>query len=94
VGTIVRPTGWQEKDAIFEGDNKKPVQGKQIVAIGNTPFQITNVDATVTVNNSRLKTATLLDINGMAVGNIPAKRMGANFMVQLPPNAMYVVLQG
>jgi hypothetical protein len=51
VGTIVRPTGWQEKDATFEDDSKKPVQGKQIVAIGKTPFQITNVDATVAVNN-------------------------------------------
>jgi hypothetical protein len=45
------PDGWQEKDATFEDDSKKPVQGKQIVAIGKTPFQITNVDATVAVNN-------------------------------------------
>jgi hypothetical protein len=93
IGTIVRPTGWQEKDATFEGDDKKPVQGKQIVATGGTPFQITNVEATVTVNNSLLKTATLLDINGMPVGAVPATRAGANFTVQLPPNAMYIVLQ-
>jgi hypothetical protein len=93
VGTIVRPTGWQEKDATFEGDDKKPVQGKQIVAVGKTPFQITNVDATVAVNNPSLKTATLLDINGMAVGTLPTTRKGATFSVKLPPNAMYVVLR-
>jgi hypothetical protein len=93
VGTIVRPTGWEDKDATFEDDNKKPVQGKQIVSVGKTPFQITNVDAHVTVTNPTLKTATLLDINGMAVGTVPATRAGANFTVQLPPNAMYVVLQ-
>jgi hypothetical protein len=51
VGTIVRPTGWQEEDATFEDDSKKPVQGKKIVAVGKTPFQVTNVDATVAVNN-------------------------------------------
>jgi hypothetical protein len=93
IGTIVRPTGWQEKDATFENDSKKPVQGKQIVSRGGTPFQVTNVDATVVVNNPLLKTATLLDINGMAVGTVPATRAGANLTVQLPPNAMYVVLQ-
>jgi hypothetical protein len=93
VGTIVRPTGWQDKDATFEDDSKKPVQGKQIVAVGGTPFQIANVDATVAVTNPLLKTATLLDINGVAVGIAPATRAGANFTVKLPPNAMYVVLQ-
>ncbi|HEX8234789.1 MAG TPA: hypothetical protein VF600_02445 [Abditibacteriaceae bacterium] len=93
VGTIVRPTGWQEKDATFEDDSKKPVQGKQIVAVGKTPFQITNIDATVVVNNPSLRSATLLDINGMAVGAIPAMRQGATFSVKLPSNAMYVVLR-
>lgn len=94
VGTVVRPTGWQDQDAAFEGSDKKPVRGKQIVAVGKTPFQITNVDATVAVNNSLLKSATLLDINGMAAGTIPVTRKGANFSVNLPANAMYVVLQG
>jgi hypothetical protein len=93
VGTVVRPTGWQDKDATFEDDSKKPVQGKQIVSVGKTPFQITNADATVAVTNPLLKTATLLDVNGMAVGTVPATRAGANFTVKLPPNAMYVVLQ-
>jgi hypothetical protein len=94
LGTIVRPTGWQDKDATFEGDDKKPVQGKQIVAVGSTPFQITNLDATVSVRNSLLKSATLLDVNGMAAGTISVTRAGANFSVKLPPNAIYVVLQG
>ncbi|HZH11474.1 MAG TPA: hypothetical protein VEZ24_14020, partial [Microvirga sp.] len=93
VGTIVRPTGWEEKDATFEGDDKQPVQGKEIVARGTTPFQITNLDATVEVNNSLLKTATLLDANGMAAGTVPVTRAGGAFTVKLPPNAMYVMLQ-
>jgi hypothetical protein len=92
-GTIVRPTGWQEKDATFEGGDKKPIQGKQIVAVGGTPFQVTNTDATVTVTNPFLKTATLLDVNGMKVRTIPATRKNATFSVKLPSNAMYVVLQ-
>jgi hypothetical protein len=92
-GTIARPTGWQEKDATFEGGDKKPIQGKQIVAVGGTPFQVTNTDATVTVTNPFLKTATLLDVNGMKVRTIPATRKNATFSVKLPSNAMYVVLQ-
>jgi hypothetical protein len=93
VGTVVRPTGWQEKDATFEGDDKKPIQGKQIVAVGKSPFQITNADATVTVTNPLLKSATLLDANGMKVRAVAATRKGAAFTVKLPANAMYVVLQ-
>jgi hypothetical protein len=93
VGTVVRPTGWQEKDATFEGDDKKPVQGKQVVAVGGTPWQVTDIDATIVVTNPLLKTATLLDANGMKVLSVPATRDGARFSVKLPSNSMYVVLQ-
>jgi hypothetical protein len=93
VGTIVRPTGWQDKEATFTDDAKKTVQGRQIVAVGSAPWQIANVDATVAVNNASLKTATLLDANGMKVRTLPATRQGAIFSVKLPPNTMYVVLQ-
>jgi hypothetical protein len=93
VGTVVRPTGWQDKDATFNDDAKKPVKGKQIVAPGGMPWQIVNADATVSVTNGLLKAATLLDANGMAVRTVPATRKGATFNIKLPPNAMYVVLQ-
>ncbi len=93
IGTVVRQTGWQDKAATFLDDNKNSVQGRQVVATGNAPWQVVNTDATVVVSNATLKTATLLDINGMKVRAVPATRSGANFSVKLPANAIYVVLQ-
>jgi hypothetical protein len=61
-----RPVG-RKKTATFEDDSKKPVQGKQIVADRQNALSNHNVDATVAVNNPSLNSATLLDINGMAV---------------------------
>jgi hypothetical protein len=93
IGTTVRPTGWQDKDATFSDDSKKPVRGRQIVAVGGTPWQVTDLDATVVVTNPTLKTATVLDANGMKVRTVPTTRSGAAFTVKLPANALYVVLQ-
>lgn len=93
VGTVMRPTGWQDKAATFLDDSKKSVQGRQLVATGSAPWQVANTDATVVVTNATLKAATLLDANGMKVRVVPATRSGANFTVKLPANAMYVVLQ-
>ncbi|MBV9467673.1 MAG: hypothetical protein JOZ57_00330, partial [Abitibacteriaceae bacterium] len=62
VGTIARPTGWQEKDATWKSqDGKQTFVGKEVVATGQNPWQIVNTDATLTVRNTGLKTATLLD---------------------------------
>jgi hypothetical protein len=93
MGTTVRPTGWKDKDATFEDDSKKPVEGRQVVAIGSTPWQVTDLDATVVVTNPSLKVATVLDANGMKVRTVPATRSGATFSVKLPANALYIVLQ-
>lgn len=49
--------------------------------------------ATIVVTNPSLKSAILLDNNGMKVRTVPATRKGAAFTVKLPPNAMYFVFQ-
>jgi hypothetical protein len=92
-GTTVRTTGWQDADATFLGDDKKEVRGKRIVDVGRPPFQIKNLDATLVVTNPSLKTATLLDANGMKVRTLPVTRKGADLTVRLPANTLYVVLQ-
>lgn len=93
VGTTVRTTGWQDRDATFEDDNKNPVRGRQIVDVGSPPWRVTDIDATVTVTNPSLETATLLDANGMPVRTVPVTREGATLDVKLPPDTMYLVLQ-
>jgi hypothetical protein len=94
VGTTQRPTGWQDKDATFNSpDGKETYVGKQIVNVGSAPWQIVETDATLSIRNSALKTATVVDANGMAAGTLAGKRNGGAFTVTLPRNALYVVLQ-
>ncbi|HET6386187.1 MAG TPA: hypothetical protein VFJ58_22580 [Armatimonadota bacterium] len=94
VGTIARPTGWEDKDADWTSkDGKQTFHGKEVVATGQNPWQINDTDFGLSVKNSGLKSATLLDMNGMPAGSVPVTRAGANLTVRLPTNAMYVVLQ-
>ncbi len=60
---------------------------------GAGPWQIVNTNATITVHNQGLSKATVLDVNGNAVGQAPAHAAGGALDVTLPPDSMYVVLQ-
>jgi len=93
IGTTVRTTGWKDEDATFTDDAKNPVQGKRIVAVGAPPWRVTDIHASLTVRNPRLATATLLDANGMAVRDLPVTRTGEQLTLELPAEAMYVVLR-
>lgn len=92
VVTVNRLTGYETKDATFtigKGDNAYEVEGEQIVRIGKPPFRIANTEVTVAVKNPQLTAATVLDINGYAVGKLAPNAEGA---FELPKDAIYVVL--
>ena len=92
VVTTNRLTGWKTKNASFSGGNGDrawTVDGEQIVTIGKPPFRVANHQVRVTVKNTRLKQATFLDINGYPTGTTPLN----NGTVELPPNAIYTILQ-
>jgi len=92
VVTANRLTGFQTEPASFtlgQGEGAYTVQGERIVRIGKPPFRIANTQVTVTVNNSRLTQATVLDINGYPKSKLEI----TNGRVMLPEDAIYVVLQ-
>ncbi len=94
IGTQARPTGWEAKPATFQSEDKKQTfNGYEVVNTGHMPWQITATDATITLANATLKTATLLDVNGVAAGKIPVSRTNGKFTIKLPANAMYVILE-
>ncbi|MBV9849296.1 MAG: hypothetical protein JO250_06375 [Armatimonadetes bacterium] len=92
VGTMARPTGWQDKDATWKSGDQT-VTGKQVVSTGRNPWQIADADVTLTVRNHALKTATLLDANGEAVRSVPTTRAARAVTVKLPPDTLYLVLR-
>jgi hypothetical protein len=90
VGTSARSTGWKTKPCKVGG-----LDGEEIVDFGQAPWQIVRGDVTVTVANPGLKTARVLDANGMPVRDLPleAPASGGGKILRFPPDALYAVLQ-
>jgi hypothetical protein len=96
IGTTAKLTGYTTKPAEFpaEGGGKgKKIHGEQIVDNGKPPWAVASTRATLTLRNTALTKATLLDPNGYAISNVPVIKTGGVLTVDLPRNAMYVVLQ-
>jgi hypothetical protein len=56
------------------------------------PWVIDGTKATIRVRNATLASATLLDMNGNARQRLGVKRVDETIEVELPREAMYVVL--
>jgi hypothetical protein len=93
VTTQCRPYGWKDAEASFQDNEKKHTfHGKRIEDTGAAPWNVWNTDLTISLKNSGLSKATLLDANGYAVGPVAGTRSDGSFRVRLPANALYVVL--
>jgi hypothetical protein len=92
-GTSARLTGWKARPAQFAGDNKQRLQGYEVVVTGQPPWRVVDTDVTLVVHNPAIQTATLLDTSGYAVKKVKGQRAGGTFTIQLPPNALYLVLE-
>src|SRR5258708_20640455 len=87
-GTLERPTNWRTKPAKVGKQD-----GEQVVDFGKAPWQIVETQATLWINNSNLKTACILDANGMTIKEIPLTDANGRKELKLPPDALYVVLK-
>ena len=92
VGTAARPTGWEVKAADFTQD-KQTLHGYEVVHPGAAPWQVINTDVTLSIGNSGLSKATLLDAAGYAAGPVPVTKANGRMTLTLPADAMYVVLE-
>lgn len=94
VGSLARPTGWQAQPADFKSDDgKQTFHGFEVLNTGRPPWQVASTQVTLTVANPGLKRATLLDAAGYPARPLAAATTGGRLTLQLPPNAMYVVLE-
>jgi hypothetical protein len=91
VGTRCRPTGWKARPERFQAGERE-IDGKRIIEVGTPPWRVLNTDVTLSVSNGTVSTATLLDLNGNAVRQVPTRRVGGALQVALPPETMYLVV--
>ncbi len=93
MGTRARPEGWIEQVATWtSADHKTVNQGFQIINTGHMPFRMASADARITIRNSIVKTATVLDTAGYPTGKIDLDSSGGQASFKAPADAMYVVL--
>jgi hypothetical protein len=93
IGTRARPTGWTDHAVNFSVDQgRESIAGRQIDDTGRMPWVIDGTKATIRVRNATLASATLLDMNGNARQRLGVKRVDETIEVELPREAMYVVL--
>ncbi|MCC5827875.1 MAG: hypothetical protein JJU36_00380 [Phycisphaeraceae bacterium] len=92
VGTEARLTGWQTRKSHFEVRNRQ-ISGERIINTGRPPWRIANTEAELVLRNPHLRRATALDVDGFAADRPIRARGGSDgFEVELPPDAMYVLL--
>jgi len=88
VGTTERPQGWKTKPVTVQNR-----AGEEVVSFGRAPWMIRRADVEITITNPVIKTARVLDVNGMAIGTIPLESSAEHKTFQFPSDALYVVLQ-
>jgi hypothetical protein len=71
----------------------KTVQGFTVQSYGHAPWQVVKAQLQVTIKNTKISKATVLDMNGMAMRTLPLEKIGAGVGLRFPEDAMYVVLQ-
>jgi hypothetical protein len=91
IGTTLRPTGWQEKPATRK-IGESTVSGAEVVSIGSAPWQVQDTNMQLSIANTSLKRARLLDANMMPIKDVPVRRAAGKLQVTLPPNTLYLAL--
>jgi hypothetical protein len=91
VGTVYRPTNWQEKPVkVTINDQQK--DGFEIINTGKMPWQGENTKVKIKLNNTLIKSAYVLDQAGYISKEIFVERHPDHIILMLPPNTMYMVL--
>jgi hypothetical protein len=88
VGTTERPAGWETKPVPIKNRS-----GEEVVSFGHAPWMIVRADVSVVFSNSKVRTARVLDANGMVVRSIPLADTAGGKQCKFPEDALYVVLE-
>jgi hypothetical protein len=92
VGTVYRPTGWEEKPVKVTINNQQK-DGFEIVNTGRMPWQGQVTDVKLKIKNTRIKSAFVLDQAGYNKKEINIERSADYITLTLPGNTMYLVLK-
>ncbi len=92
VGTQARLTGWAVREKTVRSGNES-FEGYEIVRTGKPPYQIRETQARVAIKNPNLREAVVLDAAGYERETLKLEPVSGGVMLELPPDALYVVLR-
>ena len=93
LGTIARPTAWQQKAVTWEDKQGNLLKGFEIINYGKAPWRLVKNYLNITIDNPNLSQGTILNPNGLAQGKLSIKRNKNQIYFQFPPNSKYLILQ-
>ena len=93
IGTPSHLDGWKAEPADFVGSDQQKYQGFRVVKIGQPPWMMEATEATVTIRNRNLTRGPVLDASGYPKREMNVSRAGGVIKIELPKDAMYVVLR-
>jgi hypothetical protein len=91
IGTIFRPTDWNEEGSTLVIDKKKK-PGFKITNTGKMPWRGMPAIGSVSFSNKLIKKAVQLDAAGYAVKTLSLKRMKDKVSLVFPEDAYYILL--
>ncbi|WP_169974824.1 hypothetical protein [Tautonia rosea] len=94
LGTEALPTGWTTHPTTLSiDDGQREIDGFEIVETGRMPWAIARTKGSIRVQNPQLTSAVVLDPNGVPVRSLDVTTSDGSLNVDLPAEALYVVLQ-
>ena len=92
VGTIARPTNWEQQETTWKDKKGNLQKGFEIINYGQAPWRLEKNDIFITLNNPKLTKGTVLDANGLAKENITMNSDRRQISFQFPSDAKYLIL--
>ena len=92
VGTLFRPANWKEEPAVIASNCKK-LSGFKIINTGNMPWLGMPANGSISIKNTFIKKAIQLDAGGYAIKQLAIKVTNDTLLLQLPKDAMYILME-
>ena len=93
VGTRARPTNWETRPTTWTDKNEQTFTGFTVMNYGEAPWRVVETNMTLEFRNPGIRRAIALDMNGMALNDVPLDANDQGVTLTLPPDAKYIILE-
>ena len=92
IGNKCRPTDWKTEAITIKNKDGTTEDGFRVLNYGKRPWQVRSALGSISIANTGLSKASVLDMNGMVKATVNLKAENGSIKVDLPKDAMYLVI--